>query len=68
MLFNKKFSEKIIRFLLKPFIRKNIFDYSKNKPLILLNKNQLNQTEVNNFIFKALNQEKQNCDFQVWIH
>lgn len=56
MLFNKIF-RKIIRFLLRPFIRKNIFDYSKNKPLILLNKNHLNQIEVNNFIFEALNQE-----------
>ena len=54
----KNIFRKIIIFLLRPFIRKKIFDYSKNKPLILLNKNHLNQTEVNNFIFEGLNQEK----------
>ena len=43
---------KLIRILIKPFIREELFDYSQNKTLLSINKKYLNQEEVNNYIFK----------------
>ena len=49
---------KLIRILIKPFIREELFDYSQNKTLLSINKKYLNQEEVNNYIFKELKKDK----------
>ena len=49
-----KILRKIIRIILKPFVRKNLFDYSKHQKLISINSNCLSKDETSDYIFKSL--------------
>ena len=45
---------KVLRILFNPFIRRELFDYSKLKTIISLNKNSLSREETSNYIFNGL--------------
>ena len=49
---------KVLRILFNPFIRKELFDYSKLKTIISLNKNSLSTEETSNYIFNGLNKNE----------
>ena len=49
-----KIFRKIVRIILKPFIRKSLFDYSELKTIISLDNNYLSKEETSEYIFKAL--------------
>tara|TARA_Y100000589_G_scaffold71273_1_gene63706 strand:- start:7161 stop:8135 length:975 start_codon:yes stop_codon:yes gene_type:complete len=53
-----KIFRKFLRLILKPFIRKNLFDYSSYHKLISLENKSLNDEETSEYIFNALTEEK----------
>tara|TARA_B100000212_G_C27312861_1_gene506580 strand:+ start:159 stop:1130 length:972 start_codon:yes stop_codon:yes gene_type:complete len=53
-----KIFRKVLRILLKPFIRKKLFDYSNNKSLISISSNFLKYEEVSEYIINRLNSKK----------
>ena len=53
---------KVLRILFKPFIRRELFDYSKHKTIISLNKNSLSSEETSNYILNGL---KRNEPFMI---
>ena len=49
-----KIFRKIMRIILKPFVRKSLFDYSKLKTISTLDGNCLSREETSEYIFKSL--------------
>jgi len=49
-----KIFRKIVRIILKPFIRKSLFDYSELKTIISLDNNYFSKEETSEYIFKSL--------------
>ena len=52
-----KVFRKILRIFLTPFIRANLFDYSKLRTLISLDKNYLSNEETSNYIYDSLKKD-----------
>ena len=49
---------KVLRILFNPFIRRELFDYSKLKTIISVNKNSLSREETSNYIFNGLKKDE----------
>ncbi len=49
-----KILRKLLRFFLKPFIRKNLYDYSKNIKLLSITNNSLSNKKTSTYIFEKL--------------